>query len=160
MRPPALAAAGFVSLVVACSSAPPAPPQSAGTSYHAVAGRYRFAIPPAWAGHYSVDTLNPGDELAEHAGVRHMVSFTYQGADTTVHPPLLLALVTLSRAEWTRLTASSGSTHGALVAERPEDVIVAGMPGTNPFDTLSTDGQQFSRLRPTLEQVRAAVTLD
>lgn len=147
------ALAGFLS---ACAR-PPEPPAT--PVYHSVSGRYQFAIPAAWVGHYSVDTLAGSDQIAQHSGMRHMVSFTFLGSDTTVHPPLLLSLITFARTDWTQLSGSN-DVAGVVVAERPDEVIVAGLPGSNPYDSLSPDGRRFAQLRPTLVLVRAAMTLE
>lgn len=145
-------------LLAACGAEQPAPAKA--EVYHSISGGYHFAIPATWAGRYRVDTVQGPVDSAAPSGLKQMITFAYLPQDGSIRPQVLLALVTMPGEEWDRLSREEGPPQGDLLGRRGDQVVVAALPQSNPFDSLSPDGRQFHAIRLTLDQVRRAITID
>lgn len=103
-----------------------------------------ISLPGAWTGHYRVS-----ERKDTTAGARLAIDFTYV-PDSSSNAPSVTAFVVriIPRKtwDWNALVAKGGSTIGAKIGERGNDVFVMLLPGSNPYPVGSPEAPAFDRL--------------
>jgi hypothetical protein len=120
------------------------------------AAGFTLEVPLGWNGRYRPIELPAHLAAAVHPGATHVVRFEYIGQSVYVAPHAVLTLAVVPRAG-----PSAGNTvdPGAWepVGESEAGLIVATLPGPNPYAPSSADARAFEEMRVTTEQVRQAL---
>lgn len=123
----------------------PTEAMAAGTPYHSPAG-FALMVPASWDEQYTVEEL-AGAQATEYAPKAQTATrFMYTPTDPSNQPSPLLVIYTISRADWTAMSAEPGPPIGTMVGQSGDTVFVASTPQSNPYDSSTPDGQAFDAM--------------
>jgi hypothetical protein len=120
---------------------------------------FTLALPPAWHDRYDVDARSGPIAAAQWPYASDAVAFTYKPVEPDQPQPTLLMILVYRREDWNSIAAESGKPHGIPVAQQADDVYIASVADSNPFEGGSRDADHFNAMRLTVDQVKDALTL-
>jgi hypothetical protein len=127
--------------------------------YANAAAGFALDVPVAWHGRYRAIELAGAQAAARHPGASHVVLFEYIGQSVYVAPHAVLVIAVVQGAAQAATQSATAAPAGEWlpVGETHTGLVVASLPGPNPYDPSSADAQAFEAMRVTVEQVRMAL---
>jgi hypothetical protein len=119
-------------------------------TFNSLLANFQFAVPDVWEQRYTAtERINPAD-YPKAKSVAEFLFLPLSGGT----PPVLLALVQYSEADWKALGAGAA---GTVVSDSGGRVFTAVLLKANPFPAGSEDGTAIAPMMLTVEQVRKAL---
>ena len=121
----------------------------------------RFMPPLRWSRDRVVLTELRADSAAvKLTGAIHGVSFDYKAEQPGHRNQSLLRILVFDQTRFDALLAEGGPPAGEPIASVGDWVYVAALPQSNPYRAETLDADQFDAMRLSLEDVRAAFTIE
>lgn len=129
---------------------------------------FTFTLPPTWKGNYIVEEFSsttkrpPRQQPLEgklDVPTKYEVHFMFAPNQRQQEQSTLLTIFVMTVPHWNHLSKMEGPPLGDVLAKTHGLVYVVSLPQSNPYDSATPDGKLYGQMVMSLEQVKAAFSV-